>query len=254
MEEMLDDTLEGLDEDSELEDEAEAEVDQVLYEITDGKLGVAGAGKELPVRSKPFPALHCFILTRIPESQRPRGGSGERSGNGTDASSAEQSAQWIIEALRARCTRIFTSPSRLFMFLFAFISRSGWLLYSFNLIENLRQHFRPSSDWKCCPLARSSMLPGARVQLRCFCPHFCPSLRVPALKTPVPLQAFALHRGYAVAAPTGGFAGKKNANVRLRPYCLGCAEAELRAFRRESTPSRSFLVTVGLYSIQISVP
>lgn len=117
MEEMLDDTLEGLDEDSELEDEAEAEVDQVLYEITDGKLGVAGAGKELPVRSKPFSALHCFILTRIPESQRPRGGSGERSGDGTDASSAEQSAQWIIEALRARCTRIFTSPSRLFMFL-----------------------------------------------------------------------------------------------------------------------------------------
>jgi charged multivesicular body protein 3 len=59
MEEMLDDTLEGLDEDSELEDEAEAEVDRVLYEITDGKLGVAGAGKELPVRSKLFPALHC---------------------------------------------------------------------------------------------------------------------------------------------------------------------------------------------------
>jgi len=48
MEEMLDDTLEGLDEDEELEEEAEAEVDRVLYEITDGKLGVAGAGKELP--------------------------------------------------------------------------------------------------------------------------------------------------------------------------------------------------------------
>jgi len=57
MEEMLDDTLEGLDEDSELEDEAEEEVDRVLYEITDGKLGVAGAGKELPVRGKLFPAL-----------------------------------------------------------------------------------------------------------------------------------------------------------------------------------------------------
>lgn len=49
MEEMLDDTLEGLDEDPELEEEAEAEVDQVLFEITDGKLGVAGKGKELPV-------------------------------------------------------------------------------------------------------------------------------------------------------------------------------------------------------------
>ncbi|CAG8704432.1 1451_t:CDS:10, partial [Acaulospora colombiana] len=48
MEEMLDETLEGLDEDPELEEEAEEEVDKVLYEITDGKLGVAGAGKELP--------------------------------------------------------------------------------------------------------------------------------------------------------------------------------------------------------------
>ncbi|KAG8850031.1 Vacuolar protein-sorting-associated protein 24 [Serendipita sp. 411] len=48
MEEMLEDTLEGLDEDPELEEEAEEEVDRVLYEITDGKLGVAGAGKELP--------------------------------------------------------------------------------------------------------------------------------------------------------------------------------------------------------------
>lgn len=50
MEEMLEDTLEGLDEDPELEEEAEEEVDRVLFEITDGKLGVAGAGKELPVR------------------------------------------------------------------------------------------------------------------------------------------------------------------------------------------------------------
>ena len=49
MEEMLEDTLEGLDEDPELEEEAEEEVDRVLFEITDGKLGVAGAGKELPV-------------------------------------------------------------------------------------------------------------------------------------------------------------------------------------------------------------
>jgi charged multivesicular body protein 3 len=58
MEEMLEDTLEGLDEDEELEEEAEAEVDRVLYEITDGKLGVAGAGKELPVR--------CICLVQGP--------------------------------------------------------------------------------------------------------------------------------------------------------------------------------------------
>ncbi|KAG6837431.1 hypothetical protein H0H93_009525 [Arthromyces matolae] len=41
MEEMLQDTLD-MDEDEELEEEADAEVDKVLYDITDGKLGQAG--------------------------------------------------------------------------------------------------------------------------------------------------------------------------------------------------------------------
>jgi hypothetical protein len=51
MEEMLDDTLEGLDEDEELEEEADEEVEKVLFELTDGKLGQAGkVGGELPVR------------------------------------------------------------------------------------------------------------------------------------------------------------------------------------------------------------
>ncbi|KAJ7908307.1 vacuolar sorting protein Vps24 [Mycena leptocephala] len=48
MEEMLNDTLD-MEEDEELEDEADAEVDKVLAELTDGKLGLAGsAGTELP--------------------------------------------------------------------------------------------------------------------------------------------------------------------------------------------------------------
>ncbi|KAJ7781183.1 vacuolar sorting protein VPS24 [Mycena metata] len=48
MEEMLDDTLD-LEEDDELLDEADAEVDKVLAELTDGKLGMAGSvGTELP--------------------------------------------------------------------------------------------------------------------------------------------------------------------------------------------------------------
>ncbi|KAJ6539398.1 Snf7-domain-containing protein [Mycena capillaripes] len=48
MEEMLENTLE-MDEDEELLDEADAEVDKVLAELTDGKLGLAGsAGTELP--------------------------------------------------------------------------------------------------------------------------------------------------------------------------------------------------------------
>lgn len=50
MEEMLTETLEGLDEDEELEEEADAEVDKVLFELTDGKLGQAGSVQtELPV-------------------------------------------------------------------------------------------------------------------------------------------------------------------------------------------------------------
>jgi charged multivesicular body protein 3 len=49
MDEMMEDTLEAMDDD-ELEDEADEEVDKVLYELTDGKLGQAGqVGTELPV-------------------------------------------------------------------------------------------------------------------------------------------------------------------------------------------------------------
>jgi len=45
----MDDTMEALDDD-ELEEEADAEVDKILFDLTDGKLGQAGAvGAELPV-------------------------------------------------------------------------------------------------------------------------------------------------------------------------------------------------------------
>lgn len=50
MEEMLEDTLDMVDDDEELEEEADAEVDAVLFSITEGKLGKAGAvGQDLPV-------------------------------------------------------------------------------------------------------------------------------------------------------------------------------------------------------------
>lgn len=50
MEEMIEDTLE-MDGDEELEEEADAEVEHVLYELTEGKLGdVATVSQELPVR------------------------------------------------------------------------------------------------------------------------------------------------------------------------------------------------------------
>jgi charged multivesicular body protein 3 len=56
MEEMMDDTLEMQDEE-EIEEEADAEVDKVLFELTNGKLGEAGSvGTGLPVRVT-FPAV-----------------------------------------------------------------------------------------------------------------------------------------------------------------------------------------------------
>ncbi|EJD00989.1 vacuolar sorting protein Vps24 [Fomitiporia mediterranea MF3/22] len=49
MEEMLEDVMD-MEDDEELEEEADAEVEKVLFEITDGKLGAAGTVKdELPV-------------------------------------------------------------------------------------------------------------------------------------------------------------------------------------------------------------
>lgn len=49
MEEMMEETLDGIDDD-EIEEEADAEVDKVLFELTDGKLGQAGrVGADLPV-------------------------------------------------------------------------------------------------------------------------------------------------------------------------------------------------------------
>ncbi|KAJ3736298.1 vacuolar sorting protein Vps24 [Lentinula guzmanii] len=48
LEEMMDDTL-ALDDDDELEEEADEEVDKVLFQLTDGKLGQAGTvSTELP--------------------------------------------------------------------------------------------------------------------------------------------------------------------------------------------------------------
>ena len=60
VEEMLEDTLD-VDEDEELEQEADAEVDRVLFEITDGKLGEASlVGADLPVSYVLVP--HGYVL------------------------------------------------------------------------------------------------------------------------------------------------------------------------------------------------
>lgn len=65
MEDMMEDTLQMQDDDEELEEEADAEVDAVLWNITEGKLGKAGAvGQDLPVGT--FATfLNVHLLTKI---------------------------------------------------------------------------------------------------------------------------------------------------------------------------------------------
>nr|ODN87054.1 charged multivesicular body protein 3 [Cryptococcus depauperatus CBS 7841] len=67
MEEMTEEMLDTLDDD-ELEEEADAEVDKVLYELTDGKLGQAGAvGASLPVRFLSFAKL--LLMSSIAKAE-----------------------------------------------------------------------------------------------------------------------------------------------------------------------------------------
>jgi charged multivesicular body protein 3 len=69
MEEMMEDTLDSVNEDDELEAEADEEVDKVLYELTDGKLGQAGrVGGELPVRG--YLPTGLFMLCVIVADQQ----------------------------------------------------------------------------------------------------------------------------------------------------------------------------------------
>lgn len=59
VDEMMQDMLDA-QEDEEIEQEADAEVDKVLFDLTDGKLGQAGAvGTELPVCRLPFTLVLC---------------------------------------------------------------------------------------------------------------------------------------------------------------------------------------------------
>jgi charged multivesicular body protein 3 len=59
MEEMLEDTLD-MDEDEDLEDEADAEVDKVLFDLTNGKLGEAGSvATDLPVSREQYHLVSC---------------------------------------------------------------------------------------------------------------------------------------------------------------------------------------------------
>jgi charged multivesicular body protein 3 len=70
MEEMLEDTLD-MDEDEELAEEADAEVDKVLFELTNGKLGEAGSvGADLPVRVFPGSGLYADHVQRLASKEQ----------------------------------------------------------------------------------------------------------------------------------------------------------------------------------------
>lgn len=95
MSEMIEEAMEGT-EDDELEEEADAEVDKVLFEITDGKLGEVKT--DLPVCASFLYSL-SLLLTRfigsIPRGRR-RSYGGPTPGSGQIATTAQSIAQWII--------------------------------------------------------------------------------------------------------------------------------------------------------------
>lgn len=90
MEEMMDDTMEGLDDD-ELEDEADEEVEKVLYQLTDGKLGEVGkVGAELPVSRRSSGRESTLIRFDIGT-----GGRNRRADRGRDATYAKRVAGFV---------------------------------------------------------------------------------------------------------------------------------------------------------------
>ena len=66
MDEMLEETMEGMDDEEELESEANEEVEKILFEITDGKLGVQNSKVgALPVRPRSFRLPRSVRLTLL---------------------------------------------------------------------------------------------------------------------------------------------------------------------------------------------
>lgn len=65
----MEETLDTVDDD-EIEEEADAEVDKVLFELTDGKLGQAGkVGGKLPV-SPPLPFFRLRLEAHISQADK----------------------------------------------------------------------------------------------------------------------------------------------------------------------------------------
>jgi hypothetical protein len=94
MDEMMEDVL-AVEDDEEIEAEADAEVDKVLYDLTDGKLGQAGAARtELPASPT------SLTTTRYADFGLGWSGNSQRRGAGEDdgaiPSSIERSPQLVL--------------------------------------------------------------------------------------------------------------------------------------------------------------
>lgn len=87
---MTDEIVE-MEEDDELEEEADAEVDKVLFDLTNGKLGQAGkVGTELPVSC--ISHFMILILTSCPGDRGQANGIGR--GNGKDHGEVPAATKW----------------------------------------------------------------------------------------------------------------------------------------------------------------
>ena len=97
MEEMLDDNLQ-MEDDEELEEEADAEVDKVLYNLREGKLGQGGTVKEeLPVSVLVQCMLRLGILIPgVSANTEPGRGRGDGEGDGTVSAAVERAVERMI--------------------------------------------------------------------------------------------------------------------------------------------------------------
>lgn len=92
----MDDTLD-MEEDEELEDEADAEVDKILFDLTNGKLGQAGTVQNEPPVSLLFMSLHGVCVTSVSSHSKTSSKTKRRKElwSNTDNSSAVFSADLI---------------------------------------------------------------------------------------------------------------------------------------------------------------
>jgi charged multivesicular body protein 3 len=120
MEEMMEETLDSVDDD-ELEQEADEEVDKVLFDLTDGKLGQAGrVGGELPVRLRAVTSLRPIIQAAgIARGTNDAGATRRGGDRGRDAAYAEGDGG-SPQLIAPKRTTVYEKSSCLLPYLFTY--------------------------------------------------------------------------------------------------------------------------------------